>query len=155
MERMDNKSPMRVTVDGGREAAAVGGEGNGIGAAVEAGFAKMKIETARRHVFLCPGPNCCAREAGLATWEALKAGCKADGVDALRTKAECLRVCAGGPWMVVYPDGTWYGGVTPERCERIVRQHVKGGQPVTEWVERTQTLSGGGYAAPAGPTSSH
>jgi (2Fe-2S) ferredoxin len=142
---MENTSPMRAET-AGKEAKA------GAGAV---GFAKMKIETARRHVFLCPGPECCAREAGLATWEKLKAACKADGVDSLRTKAECLRVCEGGPWMVVYPEGTWYGGVTPERCGRIVQEHVRGGQPVAEWVVRTQPLAGGGGAAEcAGPTSS-
>ncbi len=119
-----------------------------------AGFAKMKIEIARRHVFLCPGPNCCARETGLATWETLKAACKAEGVDALRTKAECLRLCEGGPWLVVYPEGTWYGGVTPERCERIVREHVNGGRPVAEWVVRTHPLAGGGAVPCTDLTSS-
>jgi (2Fe-2S) ferredoxin len=111
---------------------------------VAAGFAKMGLETARRHVFLCPGPECCAREAGLATWDELKARLKACGAPALRTKAECLRVCAGGPWMVVYPEGTWYGGVTPERCARIVKEHVEGGRPVAEWAVRTRPLAGGG-----------
>ena len=111
-------------------------------AAVEAGFRKMDLAGARRHVFLCPGPECCAREAGLASWDALKAACKAGGGGALRSKAECLRVCAGGPWLVVYPEGTWYGRATPERVERIVREHVVGGVPVAEWVERTQPLSG-------------
>jgi len=111
---------------------------------IAAGFVKMDLSGARRHVFLCPGPECCAREAGLATWEALKAACKAGGADALRSKAECLRLCAGGPWLVVYPEGAWYGGVTPERCERIVREHVVGGRPVAEWVVRTQALAGGG-----------
>jgi len=135
----------------------MGAETAGVEAKAKAGavgFSKMKIETARRHVFLCPGPNCCAREAGLATWETLKAACKEDGVDALRTKAECLRVCEGGPWLVVYPEGTWYGGVTPERCERIVREHVKGGRAVAEWVSHTQPLAGGGAVACPDLTSS-
>ncbi len=61
-------------------------------------------------------------------------------IPAMRTKAACLRLCRGGPWMVVYPEGVWYGGVTPERCDRIVSQHLVGGKPVAEWVVRTQPL---------------
>ena len=105
-----------------------------------AGFAKMKIDAARRHVFLCVGPDCCAAEAGLATWEFLKSALKARGVPAMRTKAACLRVCSGGPWMVVYPEGVWYGNVTPERCERIVREHLDAGTPIGEWIEKIHAL---------------
>lgn len=118
-------------------------QGNDERARIDAGFAKMGLEKARRHAFLCPGPECCAREAGLASWEALKAACKAHGAEALRSKADCLRVCAGGPWLVVYPEGVWYGRATPERVERIVREHVVGGRPVEEWAERTRPLCGG------------
>jgi (2Fe-2S) ferredoxin len=103
-------------------------------------FKKMDITGARRHVFLCVGPNCCATEAGLATWDVLKAQLKEMNLPALRTKAACFRICRGGPWMVVYPEAVWYGGVTPERCERIVREHIVGGRPVAEWIAQTHPL---------------
>jgi (2Fe-2S) ferredoxin len=107
---------------------------------VTAGFAKMKIETAQRHIFLCVGPDCCSTDDGLATWEFLKTRLKSLNIPALRTKAACLRVCSGGPWMVVYPEGVWYGRVTPERCERIVTEHLANSRPVAEWIEKTHPL---------------
>ncbi len=110
------------------------------GPEVTAGFAKMRLDAAGRHAFLCIGPDCCPTEQGLATWDRLKARISELGLPVLRTKAACLRVCSGGPWMVVYPEGVWYGGVTPERCERIVAEHLAGGRPVEEWVARRHPL---------------
>jgi len=103
-------------------------------------FSAMGLPTAQRHVFLCVGPNCCAPEAGFATWDQLKRRLKEAGIPALRTKAACLRVCTGGPWLVVYPEGLWYGGVTPERCERIVVEHLQGGRPIAEWIAAVHPL---------------
>jgi (2Fe-2S) ferredoxin len=113
-----------------------------------AGFAKIGLAGARRHVFLCVGPDCCAPEQGLAAWEVLKAEIARAGIPALRTKAACFRICQGGPWMLVYPEGVWYGGVTPERCRRIVAEHLGGGRPIAEWISRAHPLPG--EARPAG-----
>ena len=96
----------------------------------------------QRHAFLCIGPDCCAAATGNASWQALKAIIKAHDLPILRTKAACLRVCTGGPWLVVYPEGTWYGEVTPERLTRIADEHLRAGQPIIEWVSHTQPLSG-------------
>ncbi len=92
------------------------------------------IRIARRHVFLCIGPDCCDPALGDEIWQILKARVAALGLPTLRTKASCLRICRSGPWLVVEPDGVWYGGITPERLERILTEHVANGRPVEEWV---------------------
>jgi (2Fe-2S) ferredoxin len=107
----------------------------------DADFKKMGIEVARRHVFLCVGPDCCSTKEGLATWEVLKSRLKELRIPAMRTKAACLRVCHGGPWMVIYPEGVWYGAVTPERCERIVQEHLVGNRPIAKWVVKARPLA--------------
>lgn len=49
-------------------------------------------------------------------------------------KAGCLDVCNFGPGLVVYPEGTFYGHVTPELAEEIINKHLVGGTPVHEAV---------------------
>jgi (2Fe-2S) ferredoxin len=110
--------------------------------AVEKAFSKMPLSSARRHVFLCVGPNCCASVDGLAAWEFLKRRLRELNLPVLRTKAACLRICSGGPWLLVYPEGVWYGGVTLERCERIVQEHLVEGRVVQEWVAAEHPLPG-------------
>lgn len=118
---------------------------------------KLGIGSYRRHVFLCTGPNCCTPETGQAAWDALKRELKERGLSAgpkacYRSKVGCLRICCQGPTMVVYPEGTWYHGMTADRIPAFVQRHLIEGVVVGEWVFAQNPLSaaeaGGGPAAP-------
>jgi (2Fe-2S) ferredoxin len=100
---------------------------------------KLGVGSYRRHVLLCTGPTCCTPEEGSAAWEALKKGIKehnlAVGENACyRTKVGCLRICCHGPTVVVYPEGTWYHGLSADRVPRFVQEHLVEGKPITEWI---------------------
>lgn len=102
---------------------------------------RLQIGHYQRHVFLCTGESCCTASEGAAAWDALKDELKrrnlslAAGPGACyRTKAGCLRVCRGGPIAVVYPEGTWYCGLTADKVPQFVEQHLVNNQPVEEMI---------------------
>ena len=102
----------------------------------------------KRHVLLCTGPDCCTPEVGLAAWEVLKSTLKEEGLSGgpracYRTKVGCLRICCHGPTMVVYPEGTWYHGMTKDRIPRFVQEHLVEGKPIEEWIFARNPLSEG------------
>jgi (2Fe-2S) ferredoxin len=51
--------------------------------------------------------------------------------EVVQTQCGCVGpMCGSGPTVCVYPEGTWYGAVTPDDAGEIVREHIGEGRPV-------------------------
>ncbi len=52
--------------------------------------------------------------------------------DVMVTNTGCFGICSRGPIMVIYPESTWYGNLTPDDVETIVERHIENGEIVKE-----------------------
>lgn len=102
-----------------------------------------------RHVFICVGDFCDPDDEGEILYQKLH-GLLGDlatyrnPVRVKRGKTPCLGVCAGGPIVVVYPDGIWYHHVDEHVLERIVEEHLRNDQPVEDYIfHRLDTSNAG------------
>lgn len=97
------------------------------------------MEPYSRHVLVCTGGYCSPNRGGRELYALLpdllhRAGLLFGPDRVKRGETPCLGVCAGGPIVVVYPDGVWYGGVTPGLLARIVDEHLLHGRVIEDAV---------------------
>ncbi len=96
------------------------------------GNASSKYE---RHVLVCGGTGCTS-SGSMKIIDALEKEISANGLtDKVQiVKTGCFGLCALGPIMIVYPEGTFYSMVTEDRIARIVKEHFVEGNPVKEYL---------------------
>ena len=85
----------------------------------------------RKHVLICGGTGCTSSGSPALREELEK--CLADKGIADEIKivtTGCFGLCALGPVMIVYPEGTFYSMVEPKDIPEIVDAHLIGGTPV-------------------------
>ena len=88
------------------------------------------------------------------------AGCHSSGGDKIATELKsqiekyelkeevnvvqtgCFGLCAEGPIIIVYPEGSFYSQVKVENIERIIKEHLLMGQPVKELLYEKTVIDG-------------
>ncbi len=89
----------------------------------------------RAHVLICGGTGCTS-SGSVAIQETLAKQLKEKGLEeeVKIVQTGCFGLCALGPVMIVYPEGTFYSRVTPEDVEEIVEEHLLKGRIVERLV---------------------
>ncbi len=89
----------------------------------------------RSHVLICGGTGCTS-SGSKAIREKLAEELKAKGLDEeiKIVQTGCFGLCALGPVMIVYPEGTFYSRVTVEDIPEIVEEHLLKGRVVERLV---------------------
>ncbi|MBE6599535.1 MAG: NADH-quinone oxidoreductase subunit F, partial [Ruminococcaceae bacterium] len=89
----------------------------------------------RSHVLICGGTGCTS-SGSMVIREKLAEELKIKGLEeeVKIVQTGCFGLCALGPIMIVYPEGTFYSMVTPEDVPEIVEEHLLKGRIVERLV---------------------
>ncbi|MBQ1962238.1 MAG: NAD(P)H-dependent oxidoreductase subunit E, partial [Clostridia bacterium] len=89
----------------------------------------------RAHVLICGGTGCTS-SGSLAIQDAFTKSIEENGLaeEIKIVQTGCFGLCALGPVVIVYPDGTFYSRVTPEDVSEIVSEHLLKGRIVERLV---------------------
>ena len=89
----------------------------------------------RTHVLVCGGTGCTS-SGSVKIMDALNTEIAAHGLaeEVKVVGTGCFGLCALGPIMIVYPEGTFYSSVTVDDVKEIVEEHFLKGRPVERLV---------------------
>ena len=85
----------------------------------------------KKHVLICGGTGCTSSKSvqiKKKMEECIQAAGIQDEVQVVLTG--CFGLCALGPIVIVYPEGTFYSRIEIKDAETIVNEHLVGGNPV-------------------------
>ena len=93
----------------------------------------------RSHVLICGGTGCTS-SGSLTLQAAFNKNIEEFGLaeEVKLVQTGCFGLCALGPIVIVYPDGTFYSRVTPDDVKEIVEEHLLKGRIVERLVYRDQ-----------------
>lgn len=95
------------------------------------------VPAQKRRVLVCQGSPCNSAGADV-IWGHLRnqqerQKLRVAGEGTMTAKSTCLGPCNLAPVLQVFPEGTYYGGVTEEAVDRIVAEHLLGGRVVDDF----------------------
>ena len=89
----------------------------------------------RSHVLICGGTGCTS-SGSVKIQQAFEENLAANGIleEVKIVQTGCFGLCALGPVVIIYPEGTFYSQVTPEDVKEIVEEHLLKGRVVERLV---------------------
>ena len=102
----------------------------------------------RSHVLVCAGTGCVSSSSAVII-KALNEQIEKQGLsgEVKVVKTGCFGLCALGPIVIVYPEGTFYSRVEVESIPEIVEEHLLKGRVVTRLVYK-ETVQEDGQVTP-------
>ena len=96
--------------------------------------ARFNLESPNKEIMVCSSTGCKSNHGDLVI-EAFKESLKEHNINNVTVeRTGCFGLCALGPIVIVYPEGTFYCRVTPEGAKEIVQQHIIGGKVATKYL---------------------
>ncbi|MBB5325698.1 (2Fe-2S) ferredoxin [Anoxybacillus tepidamans] len=96
-------------------------------------MATWNLAGTKHHVLICNGGSC-MRKGGEEVTSAIREEIARLELhsDVHTTRTRCNGRCEDACVVIVYPEGIWYKGITPEVGKKLVQQHLLNGQPLVE-----------------------
>ena len=91
----------------------------------------------RSHILVCGGTGCHSNNSA-AIFDAFESQLKTRGLDhdVQVVKTGCFGLCAAGPVIIVYPEGSFYSRVKVEDVTEIIDEHIVKGRIVTRLLHK-------------------